>query len=80
MTWLVMQNLPVFDIKHGQDILRIVHKVFKDFDVCEFPDIPEKPYLSPDMDFPVYFDVEDEDAETSLSSIESGLSMLPLSD
>lgn len=55
---------------------------FEDFDLCEFPDTPEEPYLPPDVHFTGYFDVEDEyeNAESSLSSIESGLSMLPLSD
>lgn len=76
----IMQNLPVFDINHGQEILKIVHKVFEDFDLCKFPDTPEELYLQPDIDFTGYFDVEDEDDETSLSSIESGLSVLPISD
>lgn len=76
----VMQNLPVFNIKHGQEILQIIHQVFEDFDLCEFPDTAEEPYLPPDIDFTGYFDVEDEDFEKSLSSIESGLSELPISD
>uniref|UniRef100_A0A8C6SLJ6 DNA 3'-5' helicase n=1 Tax=Neogobius melanostomus TaxID=47308 RepID=A0A8C6SLJ6_9GOBI len=78
----VMRKLPVFDIKHGQEIIRIVHKIFQDFDLYEFPDIPEEPYLPPDIDFSGYFDVADdnEDFESSLSSIESGLSMLQISD
>lgn len=76
----VMYNLPVFDINHGLEILQIVHKVFEDFDLCKFPDMPEEPYLQPDIDFNGYFDVEDEDDEKSLSSIESGLSVLPISD
>ncbi|XP_051804193.1 probable ATP-dependent DNA helicase RecS isoform X1 [Acanthochromis polyacanthus] len=78
----IMSNLPVFDIKHGQEILRIVHKVFKDFDLCDFPDTCEELYLPPDIDFTGYFDFQDEDEDTtkSLSSIASGLSLLPLSD
>lgn len=76
----VMQNLPVFDIKHGLEILQIVHKVFQDFDLCKYPDTPEEPFLQPDIDFKGYFDLEDEDDEKSLSSIESGFSVLPISD
>lgn len=76
----VMQNLPVFDIVHGQEIIRIVHEVFQDFDLCDFPVVYEEPYVPPDLHFTGYFDEDNENPESSVSTIESGLSMMALSD
>lgn len=78
----VMNSLPVFDTVHGQKILEIVHEVFLDFDLCEFPVLPEEKYTPPDLHFTGYFDDDDDgdldDPKGSVGTIESGLFMMEL--
>lgn len=77
----IMHNLPVFKKEHGQEILRVVHKVFSDFELCETTVTPVQ-LVMPDVDFTGYFDSEDEPEHMleSSSSAESGFSVLHSSD
>lgn len=78
----VLQNLPVFRKEHGQEILRIVHTVFGDFELTETTVTHVQPVM-PDVDFTGYFDSEDDEPEHMLkssSSAESGFSVLRSSD
>lgn len=78
----IMQNLPVFKKEHGQEILRVVHKVFRDFELCEEA-VTSVSLVMPDVDFTGYFDSEDDESGHVLitsSSAESGFSVLKGSD
>ena len=53
-----MHYLPVFKKQHGQEILRIMYEVFRDFEFCESAEHPDDTFM-PDMDFTGYFDGEE---------------------
>lgn len=78
----IMQNLPVFNKQHAQEILKIIHEVFGDFEYSVSV-MPQDSFLLPDVDYTGYFDEEDGEFDhvlTPHSSSVSGLSVLISSD
>ncbi|XP_076146136.1 putative ATP-dependent DNA helicase Q1 [Alosa pseudoharengus] len=81
----IIHNLPTFKLEHAKEILRILHEVFDDIEQSQtnlFDDsVVQDDRVQVDMDYTGYFDDEDEDEiQSSPSSLESGLSMLKISD
>ncbi|XP_063043616.1 ATP-dependent DNA helicase RecQ-like [Engraulis encrasicolus] len=72
----IMDNLPVFSKRHGQEILSIILNVFGDFEYTEV-DLPVEETMVPDQDYTGYFDSDsDANALSQWSSLESGVSQL----
>lgn len=65
----ITNNLPVFRVRHAQEILLVMSEVFCDFEYTEAT-LPDDSITEPEMDFPGYFDDKDEcfDTETLHSS------------
>lgn len=77
----IIQNLPVFKLEHAKEILRIMYEVFDDIKQSQTI-LYDDTVVQVDMDYTGYFDEEHEDdqIQSSPSSLESGLSVLRISD
>ncbi|XP_063052381.1 probable ATP-dependent DNA helicase RecS [Engraulis encrasicolus] len=58
----ITNHLPVFRVRHAQEILLVMSEVFCDFEYSE-PTLPDDDFLEPDIDFSYYFDESDEEFE-----------------
>lgn len=77
----VTHNLPVFKLEHAKEIIRILDEVFDDIEQSHTTLFTDS-VVQVDMDYTGYFDEDHEDdhIQSSPGSLESGLSVLKISD